>query len=239
MRRVKKKQHENLSDERLTEVIGLLGSSTTDRKPITKKEACEMLNIAYNTTRLNKIIEEFVDQQEYRKARKAKLRGKPVSEAEIAEIAMDYLQGDSLASISKSVYRPAALIKSVVEKIGIPSRPANKAERVHTELLPQPCVAESFEPGEIVWSAQHHCAAEIREEISVDHQAEKQGFSDVNYEEKYSSRCYAIWVLESIDQDKEFWINGVEAGGYNAYALAYDLGKLEHLQQFGVDLSRL
>lgn len=222
----------------MKEVIALL-EPQDEAKPITKKEACEMLNIAYNTTRLTRIMEEFVEQQAHRRERKAKLRGKPVTEAEISEIAMDYLQGDSLALISKSLFRPAALIKSVIDKIGIPARPANKAERVHINFLPQPCVAEDFTVGEIVWSAKHHCAAEIREEISTDYQAEKGGFSDVNYEGKYASKCYAIWVLESIDQDKEFWINGVEVGGYNAYSLAYDLGKLEHLQQYGVDLGRI
>lgn len=237
MARIKKKQHENLSDENLKRVILLLDPK--EGSPISKKVACEMLNIAYNTTRLNRIIEEFKETQEYRIKRKASLRGKPLSDAEIAEIAAGYLQGDSLAEIAKGLYRPVALVKSAIEKIGIPSRPANKKERVHTELLPDACTAENFVPGEIVWSARHHSAAVIREELSVNHQAEKAGFMDTNYEAKYGSKCYAIWVLENIDQDKEFWINGIETGGYNAYALAYDLGKLAHLEKYGVDLARI
>ena len=40
-------------------------------KPITKKEACEVLSISYNTTRLNKIIAEFEERQEYVAKRKA------------------------------------------------------------------------------------------------------------------------------------------------------------------------
>ena len=31
----------------------------------------------------------------------------------------------------------------------------------------------------------------------------------------------------------------VSTGGYAAYSLAYDLGKLSHLEKYGVDLSRI
>lgn len=163
-----------------------------------------------------------------------------MTEQELQQIATDYLEGEPITDIAKSLFRPVALVKSAIDRAGIPTRPANKAQRVRPGLLPDSCIAEDFSPGEIVWSARHHCAAVIREEISVDYQAEKAGYSDTNYEKKYGSKCYAIWVMENIDQDKEFWINGIETGGYNAYSLAYDLGKLEHLEKdFNVDLSRI
>ena len=41
MRVVKKKAHENLTDESISKVISLLRQDS----PITKKEACEILNI--------------------------------------------------------------------------------------------------------------------------------------------------------------------------------------------------
>lgn len=158
---------------------------------------------------------------------------------EIREIATDYLSGESIAEIAKSLYRSPSFVKGVIERVGIPFRPANKEERKYTEVLPENCCAEEFEPGEVVWSARHHRAAVVQNEISVDYQAEKAGYSDTNYENKYGSKCYAIYVLEEIDQDKEFWISGIEVGGYNAYALAYDLGKLAHLKDYGVDLERI
>ena len=55
MRVVKKKAHENLTDESISKVISLLRQDS----PITKKEACEILNIRYNTTRLQNIIDDF------------------------------------------------------------------------------------------------------------------------------------------------------------------------------------
>jgi hypothetical protein len=235
MAKIKKKEYENLSEENIRKVIELLGSET----PITKKEACEVLNISYNTTRLNKIVEDFHEQIEYKKKRKSQNRGKPASHAEIRELVADYLTGESVSTIAKSLYRSPAWIKAQLDRIGVPTRPANKADRLYTELLPESCSAEDFDKGEIVWSARHHCAAMIQQEMSVDYQAEKAGLADTNYEKKYGSKCYAIYILEAVDQSKEFWISGVETGGYSAYALAYDLGKLSHLEKYGVDLTRI
>lgn len=36
----------------------------------------------------------------------------------------------------------------------------------------------------------------------------------------------------------DVWAN-VGTGGFSAFQLAYDLGKLEHLKEYGVDLSRI
>jgi hypothetical protein len=46
-------------------------------------------------------------------------------------------------------------------------------------------------------------------------------------------------VREPFDGDKEFWISGIDSGGFYASALAYDLGSLKHLEKHGVDLSRI
>ena len=76
MRVVKKKAHENLTDESISKVISLLRQDS----PITKKEACEILNIRYNTTRLQNIIDDF-EQTLARKERfKAEKRGKAASQ---------------------------------------------------------------------------------------------------------------------------------------------------------------
>ena len=72
------KKHENLTEANLQHVISLLRAE----KPITKKEACSILNISYNTTRLNKLIEEHEETVRYRELRKAQNKGKGVTEAE-------------------------------------------------------------------------------------------------------------------------------------------------------------
>ena len=237
MRRIKKKDYEDLSAENVKRVHALLNPE--EGKPITKKEACSMLNISYNTTRLDKIIVDYFEQLEYVKKRKKQVRGTAISDGEIAEIAKSYLRGDSLASIAKSLYRSTATVKAEVEKIGIPSRPAKKEDRADIGYIPEQCVSETFEKGQWVYSARHHSLARVVDELSVDYQAERMGFSDINYESKYSSKCYAIYVIEPIDQDKEMWVSGIETGGYSAYALAYDLGSLKHLEDRGLKLENL
>jgi len=197
------------------------------------------LNISYNTARLSSIIDEYNGQKEYVQLRKSQNRGKAATNMEISEVIRDYLQGDSIATIAKSLYRSSGFVKSIVERVGIPSRGVSKEERLSIGYLPEECVSEEFLPGEIVWSARHHAPATIEAEISVDYQAEKAGFQDTNYESKYGAKCYSIWVREEIDQDKEFWVAGIETGGFSAFALAYDLGSLKHLEKYGVDLSRL
>lgn len=235
MARVKKRDHENLSDENIEKVIKLLNPS--EGQAISKKAACEILNISYNTTRLNKIIEDYNDRKEYIKLRKSQNRGKAATDAEIAEAVMGYLRGESVAEISKGLYRSTGFVKALLDRVGVPERVSGEAAR-EVDYIPDACVSEEFLPGEIVWSAKHHTTAVVEKEISVDYQAEKLGFSDVNYENKYSSKCYAIWVYQDIDEEKDMWAR-VSTGGYSAYALAYDLGKLNHLKKYGVDLSRV
>jgi hypothetical protein len=80
--------------------------------PITKKEACEILNIAYNTTRLQKIIDDHLEHKDYVKKRKAMNRGKPSTNQEIGEAVAGYLRGEPINEIASSLYRSPAFIKT-------------------------------------------------------------------------------------------------------------------------------
>lgn len=105
----------------MLKVIGLL-SPTNETKPITKKEACEILNIAYNTSRLDKIIADYHDNVEYVAKRKKMNRGKPATNEEITEIVTGYLRGEPIADTAKSLYRSPAFVKSLIERVGVPER---------------------------------------------------------------------------------------------------------------------
>ena len=229
MRRLKKKDHENLSDTNIQKVINLL----KDKAPISKKEACSILNIAYNTTRLQRIIDDYEDKVSFRALRKKQNRGKAATDAEIREAVERFLSGDSIAAIAKGLYRSAGFVRGIIERVGVPQKTEAKVE-----FLPDECCAEEFDEGEIVWAARYSAPAIVRHEVSVDYQAERAGYSDVNYEKKYGSKCYSIYVMEKIRQDQEMFIEAM-TGGFNAFCLAYDLGKLTHLKKYGVDLSRI
>lgn len=230
MRRVKKKDHENLSEANIQKVIDLLN----DKTPISKKEACSILNIAYNTTRLQRIIDDFQDKVSYRTLRKKQNRGRRATSEEIREAVERFLSGDSFAEIASGLFRSPSFVKGVIERVGVPQKTDEEVD-----YLPDECCAEDFTDGELVWSAKYSAPAIVEREISVDYQAENLGFSDVNYEKKYGSKCYAIWVLQSHDEEaEEVWAR-VKTGGFNAFSLAYDLGKLEHLKEYGVKLQNL
>lgn len=218
----------------MQKVIGLL-SPTNETKPITKKEACEILNIAYNTSRLDKIIADYHDNVEYVAKRKKMNRGKPATNEEITEIVTGYLRGEPIADIAKSLYRSPAFVKSLIERVGVPERVSGEDGTI-VDYLPEQCTSESFNVGDIVWSAKYHSAAIIEDEISVDYQAERPGYLDVNYEKKYSSKCYGIYVLTRKEEDSVY---EKRKAGFSAFALAYDLGSLEHLKQYGVNLSNI
>jgi hypothetical protein len=229
MARLKKREHENLSDTNIQKVISLLN----DKTPISKKVACDMLNIAYNTARLQRIIDDFEDKVNYREIRKKQNRGRGATSAEIAEAVERFLSGDSIAEIASGLYRSSGFVRSIIERVGVPQ----KQEGTY-DYLPEECYAEDFEDGELVWSARYSAPAIVERELSVNYQAENMGFSDVNYEKKYSSKCYTIWVLQSHDEDAEDTWARVKTGGFYASALAYDLGKLQHLTQYGVNLRK-
>lgn len=214
-KRVKKKEHEKLTDQNISYVIDLLAME----KPITKREACEILNISYNTARLDTILTNWKEDQERKKKRRAEKRGKPISDSEICTIVERKLSGDSLKDISESIYRSTAQIQLILENVGVPEK-ATGDDKYKPSILPEECISEEFQPGEIAWSAVHHTSCEIIQKL------------DEKYVQKYGVPCYKVWIKEKSKEDNNFSnING----GYYAYLEAYNIGKLSHLEKFGIN----
>lgn len=235
-KRVKVKDHENLSPSNIKRVISLLNpSEDSSEKPISKKEACEILNISYNTTRLEKIIEGYLEREAYTKKRKEQKRGTAASKDEIKEIVSEYLAGTPISKIAAAQYRSAAFVSNVIERVGVPERPTRVEDKKQVAFLPDQCVKESFEVGEVVWSALYHRPARIKHELSVDYQAEKPGFMDTNYEKKYGTKCYSVWIITPPSDDDDSFMP--TSGGFYAYCLAYDLGSLSHLKEYGINIA--
>ena len=116
MKMIKKKAHEKLSDDNIQKVIGLLRQES----PITKKEACEILNIRYNTTRLQNIIDDYEDTLAFKTKRKDQLRGKPASEDEIKSVVQSYIEGENISTIATDMYRSPAFVKNIINRLGVP-----------------------------------------------------------------------------------------------------------------------
>jgi hypothetical protein len=219
MARVKAKQHENLSEINVKRVIELLEAE----KPISKKDACQILNITYNTTRLSRIIEEYKESLATQARRRAANRGKPASPGEIQTVIEAHLAGESLSDISKRIFRPTSFVKEVIEKVGVPQKGVG-ADYTTVGIIPEQCVRESFEKGQIVWHARRHCMAIVREQ--------QHNVSDKTH------NYYQVYVIEPIEEVSPFYPQYQGYGGFYDGAYAYDLGSLDHLKQYGVDVYR-
>lgn len=217
--KVKAKDYENLTEANIKKVVELLSAE----KPISKKEACEILNISYNTTRLAKIIDEYQQEQEEQHRRRAANRGKPATPYEIQAIIEGYLDGESVAEIGKRIYRSSSFVKEVVETVGVPQRVVG-ANHLNPGIIPEQCAREEFEPGQIVWHARKHCLAIVLEQKT----------NVKNKEFKY----YQVYVIEPIEEPSPYFPHIQGYGGYYDGAYAYDLGNLDHLKQYGVDVYR-
>ena len=215
---IKTRKHENLTETNIQHVIELL----KDEKPITKKEACSILNISYNTTRLNKIIEDHQETVAYRERRKAQNKGKGATEMEIKQVVNFYLDGSNISDIAKSLYRSPAFIKAIIDRVGIPQKLAmTDYEGRKNDILPEQGVAEACDVGEKIWAGRQNYPAIVEREVQEE-KAEERGY-----------KIYLCYTIECSQDDLKdtYFPHLTYAGKY--YPLAsYDMGKLNHLQKY-------
>ena len=214
---IRQKKQERLEEDNLNRVQEALASST----PITKKEACEMLNISYNTTRLSRIMEDHSETLRYRATRKSQLKGTKATDLEIKQTIEWYLDERPISDIAKAMYRSSTFVKNIINRVGVPEK-RPKTEQQGSGYLPEECVSDTFEPGEKVWYTRKDLPARVIKEFR----------NDTNYEDKYGSKCYQIYVIELTDFESPYF-GFIKEGGYYATALAYDLGSLKHLEKYG------
>lgn len=161
-RRIKNSEDEKLDPANLDKVIALL--EPEDGKPISKKDACAMLCIAYNTTRLASLIEKHKEKKAATQARRAALRGKPATEAEKQFIISEYLEGETVSGLAERCYRSAAFVQQILEQHAVPLR-AKAHDYFKPELIPEDAMQQRFKVGEVVYSARYDSVAKIHHEL--------------------------------------------------------------------------
>jgi hypothetical protein len=197
-------EEELMTEANIIRVIKLL--EPTEGKAITKKDACQILGMAYNTTRLSSIIEEFKQKQTRTAKRKAELRGKPATQEEIVYIISEYLNGETIDALSKSTFRGPAFVKAILENNDVPIRQTSH-DYFNPELIPDGAVRERFKVGEIVYSSRYDSIARI----------------DMEQKDSRYGWIYRVWLL-------------AEKWKQSAYQEAYELASLEHLRKIGVQV---
>lgn len=159
-------EEDRLTDSNIEKVIGMLNPSDPEIKPCTKKDACAILGIAYNTTRLATIISKYEEKIKYEKEKRAEKKGTPVSHSEVIYAIQAYIDGETLDAISKTLYRSTSTIKDILVSNSVTFRPVSH-DYFKPELIPDAATRERFAIGEIVYSAQYNVNAEIcKEELS-------------------------------------------------------------------------
>ncbi len=213
---IKTRKHENLTETNVAHVINLLNSE----KPITKKEACSILNISYNTTRLARIIEEHLETIEFRERRKAYNKGKGATEMEIKQVVNFYLDGSNISDIAKSLYRSPAFIKAIIDRLGIPQKLAMTDYKGRRDaMLPEQCVAEEFEVGEKIWAVRQNYPAIVQRLLGRD--------------EKQSVNTYLVYTIECTQEDlKDTYFPHLSYAGKQYCLASYEMGSLKHLQKY-------
>lgn len=198
---VKVKDTEDLSDTNIEKVIALLSAE----KPCTKKDACTILKIAYNTTRLQTIIDNFLAKKAKTAEMRATKSGTPPTQAEIEYCVQSYLAGDPVSTIAEALYRASSFVDKILVKTGTPKRSVGWSY-FEPNLIPEEATKESFEVSEKVWSARYESLATVLSEVK---------------NQPHTSKVYKVYL------EDEKWQQ-------YAYQPAEELASLGHLTQYGI-----
>ena len=194
------KENELLTPANLDRVIA--GFEATPK--MTKKDACAIIGIAYNTTRLDNLINAYQEKNARDASRRAALRGKPATKDEIVYVIQEYLEGVVVDAISKATFRGPTFIKAILEKYDVPIRKTSH-DYFNPGLIPDGATRDRFAVGEVVYSARYDSTARI----------------DAEQTHPKLGWIYRIYLLS------EKWQQ-------SAYQEAYELASLQHLREIGV-----
>ncbi len=137
----KKVINEEIPEAKIRQAIWYLKTGKT------KKFVTEHLGIAYNTKRLDKIIDDFRAKEAREKELKEKAKNKALTEAEKKTIVSYYLNGEAQTNIAKKFYISPQRVKSVLVEKNVPIRARGKNKPAKTEHIIQDLDAK-FSPGD-------------------------------------------------------------------------------------------
>ena len=103
----------------------------------TKKSICEHLGIAYNTKRIDAIINEFREKQERIQELKEKAQQKSLTHNEELNIISSYEEAESMSAIAEQLYLTPQRIKMILLTHGIPLRARKKRGAAQVDHIVQ------------------------------------------------------------------------------------------------------
>jgi hypothetical protein len=134
----------------------------------TKKDCCEHLGIAYNTKRLEKIIEDFRAGEDRVKRLKAAAKTKILTKSEKENIAKEYLNGATQSGIAADYFISPQRIKKILIETGTPIRGRGKNSAPTVDHIVQDLEVK-FTKKERVFIAKHNCFGTVMEVYDEDY----------------------------------------------------------------------
>lgn len=128
---VKKAKTDEIPEAKIRQAIWMMKTNKT------KKSICEHLGIAYNTKRLDNIINDFLEKQERLVQLKKKAKTKEFTESEKRQMAKDYQDGESVSSIAERNYISSQKVKAFLLEVGVPIRARKKNAAAQTDHVVQ------------------------------------------------------------------------------------------------------
>jgi hypothetical protein len=107
------------------------------KKGKTKKACCEQLGIAYNTKRLDKILEDFDAKLAREEELKTKAKNKVFTRDEMKTIAQAYLDGETQSGLAKQFFVSPQKIKKMLIEMNVPIRARGKKKAANVEHVVQ------------------------------------------------------------------------------------------------------
>jgi hypothetical protein len=178
---------DTITDAKIRQAIWML------KQKKTKKSVCEHLGIAYNTKRLEKIIEDFRTKEEREKRLKEKAKNTPLTEQTKKDIIKAYIEGEAQSAIAKQYYISPQRVKKVLLENNVPIRSRKKNEPAKTEHIVQDLEIK-FKKGEKVFFGQLNAFAVIDEVLDEEY-IEKCLLGRQRYVETYK------WSPKSVHPD--------------------------------------
>ena len=145
-----------ISEAKIRQAIWMLKAKKT------KKQVCEHLGIAYNTKRLDNIIQEFHNNFDREAELKKKARLKKFTLEEKQAIADSYLNGDTQSALAKTYYISPQRIKNILIEMNVPIRARGKGKAANVEHVVQDLEVR-FKKGDKVFLARENTFAVVRE----------------------------------------------------------------------------
>ena len=133
----------------------------------TKKSICEHLNIAYNTKRLDTIIQDFKNKEVRVEELKKKARAKSLTESDKEGIIKSYQDGESQSAIAKQLYLTPQRVKTVLIEKGIPIRARKKKGQATVDHVIQDLDVK-FKKEERVFIPSINSFAKVKEVLDED-----------------------------------------------------------------------